>query len=273
MKDLGRERRWQIRRAKEVLDRELRGLERERRRLRRATWEAPLIELEKPYQRGWIRFFALTARGKRRPDAAKLHEALQFVQRVQFSRSRDFCHYSGKSKRRVPLGHPLETLSMREILRRGVPDRVLKRLILRNRGPLRSKDEVRVLVQQGFGGVAHFRYPELCESVVAPYFITHGRCVLPEVESRLAEIEGCLRNGGVFRLLTLSGRKRWWTRLDRQGRDRRRDRLIARETRAFLEEEPEEPIGIVTGADDSAPFLFLWLFSFRWGASLRHARA
>jgi len=50
-------------------DKHLLRLERELNRLNQAHRHAPIIPLERPYQRGWVKFYVLEDRVERRPDA------------------------------------------------------------------------------------------------------------------------------------------------------------------------------------------------------------
>ena len=84
-------------------DRYILLLERERRRLYRAQWNAPLIELEKHRQQGWFRELRLTADALCRKDAPDSIRMLDAMNRRQFSWCREFMHQIGCSKKWVPM--------------------------------------------------------------------------------------------------------------------------------------------------------------------------
>lgn len=66
------------------------SLLRESQDIRRILCEAPLIELDQPYQRGLVRYYRLTDEAMLRHDVKSLQEALYYVQHVQCCRRGDF---------------------------------------------------------------------------------------------------------------------------------------------------------------------------------------
>lgn len=78
-------------------EKRIREAVKESRRLHRAQFDAPLVELEKPYQRGWMRYFRLTEQATRRSDIELLEELLPYVDHISFAGR-------GNSKPGIPTG-------------------------------------------------------------------------------------------------------------------------------------------------------------------------
>ena len=211
MKNRNNQRREKGRRLAER-DRWLLSLDQERRELWNQLWERPLRELEEPYQKGWERFFVLSAQAKRRQDAENLEKALSYVRNYQRCAVNPFRITHWRSRKTRPWEHRLSGMNARTFLSEKIPDEVAKHFRLRLREPV-TRERVRELIRSGWGGRLWFRYPAFAESVVQPYWITHARIALPEVESRLSEIEGILlTDGNLHRLDHIKdiGNRRWF---------------------------------------------------------------
>ncbi len=163
--------------------RELRAMRLELQRLWKVRCDAPLLPLDKPFQRGWTRFFVLRKDALRRKDAAGLKQALEFVQCRQFCRKGDFLSYDWKAGRYYDKGHHLRRFSAKGLLALQMPDAVLARFRHQHHGPFSGRRELRELIAIGWGGQFVFRHPEYCLSVTEPHWITHVRVRYPEVES------------------------------------------------------------------------------------------
>ena len=96
-----------------------------------------------------------------------------------------------------------------------------------------------------WGGLISFRHPEWLVSRLGPHWITHRRVAMPEVESRIAEIEGWLeRSCGWQKLGRLHGHRRW-----------REDGRRARRLAALHRRETADEVQVwQKGAELSAPF-------------------
>ncbi|MGJ8726240.1 MAG: hypothetical protein ACSHYB_16950 [Roseibacillus sp.] len=220
------------------------ALERERRDLWNQLRKAPLEELKEPYQKGWERFFVLSEQAKRRKDAEKLELALSLIRNYQRCSVNPFRHYRYKSKRMVPWEHNLSGLRARAFLSQRTSEEVMQYFRVRLREPL-TRERVRELVRSGWQGKFWFRYPEYAVSQVQPFMITHCRVALPEVESRLSEVEATLRkDGNEYRLRHL---KDWgfscWRRMDERAQEMKEVPLIRREIEEaiFDFESKQEP--------------------------------
>ena len=189
-------------------EKHLRQLEREVNRLRQAQGHAPLIPLEHPYQRGWVKSYALRADVARRPNADIFHRILAVVNQRVYSRNRDFVHSNND-----------------EI--------VLQPRII----PAAEWNKYAWPVnQQRLFGYGHWRVEETLwpsfrrrchilgfklistwwlEEDIQPFLITHQRIELPEVRERLAEIEAFMNaRAGWRRLDRLHGHKNHWRRFE-----------------------------------------------------------
>ena len=76
-------------------EKRLRALEREVNRLRHAQGNAPIIPLERPFQRGWVKFYVLEDRVSQRPDAAVFRAMLAEINRRVYARERSFIARDG----------------------------------------------------------------------------------------------------------------------------------------------------------------------------------
>jgi hypothetical protein len=189
-------------------DKQLLRLEREAWRLRRARHDAPVVPLERPYQRGWIKTYVLADGIDRRRDAPIFRTILAAVNRRVYSRERTFL------RRRT--GEPIvlqpRVLHVREMEQYGWPPthRALFEL-----GTWMISDAPS-WIRWGRGRSLGYRLIQIewLREDVQPHLVTHRQVLLPDVESRLAEIESFLtRTCGRYRLDRLSGRSQWWRRM------------------------------------------------------------
>lgn len=223
------------RRRKNEEEKELRGLMREFNRLSRVVWETPLVKLERPYQRGWQRYFRLTDRAKRRKNAAQLEALLDFVDNRQFCRKNRFRKWNRRRKQFVTPEHRLRKLTVCQVFWNKVPDHLLKYF----RGPGRlavNRNELREWRSCGWNGRLAVNHPHYFESVIEPWIITHQRADLPEVKSRLDEIEAFFdANDGWQRYDRLRGyRVSNWRRDFAAPRHRELERIIGHEIEGAL---------------------------------------
>lgn len=86
-------------------DKHLLGLYKEYLKLSRVQSSAPLIELDEPYQRGWVRFFRLRDDASRREDASTLKEILDKINVYQYCRKGTFTQKNKKTGTEEPIGH------------------------------------------------------------------------------------------------------------------------------------------------------------------------
>ena len=192
-------------------DRELRQLIREQRRLHQAMWNAPVVPLKEPYQRGWYRYLVLSERASRRPDFEQLEELLGFVNHKQYCRKKKFLQYCPRRKREVEENHRPRRFELWELLRIKLPDHLFR--YFRQTGGCRvvNREVLRELPMRGWSGKFDVNCEHLFESVVAPYIVTHQKVDMPEVRSRLDEIDEILeQSNGWGRYQNMTGVKSWW---------------------------------------------------------------
>lgn len=200
----------------EVRDKTFRRLEREYERLSRASNNAPIVPLEHPYQRGWVKTYGLRRDVLRRPDVAAFQAALELVNQRVYARDRTFCRLNGD---RISL-HP-RIVPVREFLKLGWPASH-RRLFAYGHWRLDEERRWPVRYSRFVLGFKVARDWWLEESI-QPHLITHRRVDLPEVKERIAEIEAYLTaRCGWARLRRLHGRRVWWrddgpTLADRRG--------------------------------------------------------
>jgi len=185
-------------------DKRLLRLDRERRRLWQAQREAPVIPLERPYQRGWTKSYILTAAVRRRPDVAVFAAILRAVNQRVYARTRAFVDRRGK-----PIVLRPRIIEAREWLRLRWPASH-QRYFSYGCWRFDSRPWHPSYQRSCISGFKLFHDWWLTEDT-QPNLITHQRVALPKVEARLAEIEAYLRNTcGSYRLNNLQGRRARW---------------------------------------------------------------
>lgn len=189
-------------------DKRLLALEREHARLVQARADAPVVPLEHPYQKGWIKTFALTPEVRRRPDVEVFRTVLAAINTRLWARTRDFVNCHGE-----PLVLRPRIIGPREWSRLRWPASHLRLFTF---GHWETGDVGRVHLRPWFRRSHRFtgytiRRPWWLFEDVQPHLITHQRVNLPDVESRLAEIDSELeRRQGRHRLHRLHGHRVKW---------------------------------------------------------------
>ena len=181
------------------------SLERELSRLQQAQWSAPIIPLEHPYQRGWVKTFALDRGVLRHPDVAAFATVLAKVNQQILARSPRFTNRRG-----VPLVLQPRIIPPREWARLAWPVSHRRLFVYGNWRVEHChawSSESRHDYVPGFNLFSTW----WLEEIVQPNIITHRRVDLPEVRSRIAEIEAYLEvHLGWQRLRRLHGRRWRW---------------------------------------------------------------
>lgn len=180
-------------------------LEREFNRLQHAQWRAPIVPLEHPYQRGWIKTFVLREDALHHPEVLVFKAVLAAINDHVHSRSRDFIRPNGDAIILRP-----RIISPRDWPRLAWPISH-QRLFAYGQWP----------VEDIYPWSKRYHRSSICgfkllrtwwlDDLVLPYMITHRRVDLPEVRKRIAEIETFLRHRlGWERLRKLHGRRVHW---------------------------------------------------------------
>lgn len=191
-------------------DKLLLRLERESKQLQHALNDAPMLPLDEPYQRGWIKFYALREDVRLRHDVELYREVLAKINQRIWARSRDFIGPDKKPLDLRPgiiLMHEWQRLNWTPTQRR-----------LFAYGPWK--------VETGFEATPHRHFyrrsghlvgfsilnPWWMEEMIEPWMITHRKANLPEVEQRLSEINSYLTHTcGRQRLSNLHGQRDRWS--------------------------------------------------------------
>lgn len=195
-------------------DKHYRSLYKEYRKLLDVQRSAPLIEIDEPYQRGWVRFFKLRDDASRRSDAATLTEILKRVNVYQYCRKGTFMQKNQKTKSYEPIGHYPKRYTIKEWSR------------LEWLESYRKYFEARLVTERNWKNqwVRNqryvFKYPFYFVSCTEKHFVTHHRVKLPDVESRITEIMNYFDQHQVWhRLHHLNGERcRWRTCYDETAR-------------------------------------------------------
>lgn len=189
-------------------DKRLLALEREADRLYQAQRDAPIVPLERPYQKGWIKTFVLAPDLRRRPDAEVFRTVLAAINDRLWARTREFVSGHGE-----PLLLRPRVIGPREWSRLRWPASHRRLLAF---GHWEMGDTYNVHLRAWFRRRHRFtgysvHRPWWLREDIQPHLITHQRVNLPEVETRLAEIEAELRHTeGRHRLDWLHGRRVRW---------------------------------------------------------------
>lgn len=189
-------------------DKRLLALEREADRLYQACRDAPVVPLPRPYQKGWVKNFALAPDVRRRPDTEVFRTVLATINARLWARSREFVNRFGE-----PLLLRPRVLTSREWDRLRWPASH-RRLLAFGHWERSDTDHIhlRPWFRRGhrLTGYSVLR-PWWLREDIQPHLITHQRVNLPEVETRLAEIETELEHTqGRHRLSWLHGRRVHW---------------------------------------------------------------
>lgn len=153
-------------------------------------YNAPIKKLKQPYQRGWVRFFALRDDVLRRNDADRFRELLEYVQCIHYSRKRHFLvRLHAKSSRFRQRKHKLRVFTALDALQLKIPEQLLSYFMTQKRRPIATRARLRELMLSGYRGPIKIRHPHYFVRKIEPYMITHSRVALPDIERRLSEVE------------------------------------------------------------------------------------
>ena len=186
-------------------DKGLLRLDRELRRLYHAQWNAPIIPLEHPYQRGWIKFYVVRKDALHHPKAEVFKAVLTEVNQHVHSLNREFVRRNGDS---IVLRPDIVPVWRWNRLKWPASHQHLFALgtwPVENQFPLKP----RRFRHQVYG----FKLMSTwwLEESIQPFMITHQKVDLPDVRSRIAWIEAHFENQcGRQRLCWLRGSRFNW---------------------------------------------------------------
>ncbi len=187
--------------SKGYFDKQLLRLAREMNDLWRRRWIR--VTLDEPIQRGWRRFYVLTAKAERRPDQDILSALLKIIGSVRYKNSPDFRKKRGRGKRRrfVEVDQPLLELTVGEWDPRCLPEEWRRYFIQVRRCCFRVWQDLLV-----------FANPSVFELKVEPYWVTELTVSDPAVEQRMAEIKAWLwHRNAKYRLDRLNDDSNRWS--------------------------------------------------------------
>lgn len=194
-------------------DKKLFALEREYFRLSQAKNNAPIVPLEHPFQRGWTKKFALRDDIRRRTDSWILQQLLNKFNTTIHSNNEQFI------KQGEPIPHELKILPKKAVEKFGWSQQHFKWAMYGHWHDYRSWRGRAVIEGYIFAAPHYFLIDN-----IQPYFVTHQKVLLPDVEERLQEIENKFTHTQArHRLGKLHGQSQTWRDLKEE---RKLDELL-----------------------------------------------
>jgi len=178
-----------IRAGRTRSEKRIREAVKESRRLHRAQFDAPLVELEKPYQRGWMRYFRLPEQATRRSDIELLEELLPYVDHIQLCRKGKFETWDSDRTRRISCKHRTRRICLWQFLELRVPERLYRYFRFKSGVRVINSDLLREVLRRCHGATLEVNCEHLFESCTVPYYVTHQRVDRPEVKSKEATLD------------------------------------------------------------------------------------
>ena len=172
-------------------------------KLNKISWNAPLIPLAKLIQTGWVKGFTLRDDCSRRSDAQVYRTICKQIQAPVFCRKKNFIDKKGKE-----IKPGFRIIGKGEWDNLGWPEHYKKYFAYDIWSIGRSH------TKEGWGFWRGYYFIE----EIKPYFITHQRTKIPEVETRIAELEGFINNNNGWKIFEHYKRGHYW---DRRERDRK----------------------------------------------------
>ena len=146
-------------------------------KLQKLSWNAPLVPLEKPIQTGWLRTFKLRDDCSRRNDAAAYKTICKEIARSCFCRKQTFLDKKGDEVKPT-----LRIIGEGEWDKLGWPEYYKKYFAFGNWSIYKYG------LKQTVKGWKFWREYYFVDDDITPYFITHQRVKMPDVETRIAEL-------------------------------------------------------------------------------------
>jgi hypothetical protein len=175
--------------VKEDFEKKLRQNHKQRKQLFHAVWNAPLVSLDKPYQKGWVRFFVLRADVLVSPHADFFTNLLGKINTYQYSSDKSF------TKRKRKLGKKISVPSEQSLKEISVSDWSCKKI------DLTEKEKSYFTLTKEWSNnlgryIIYYRFDEPWRFVlrVRPHIITHTKPVDSELQSELRILENYVTN-------------------------------------------------------------------------------
>ncbi len=213
-------------------DRKIRAAVREIKKL--STRQYRTIQLEKPIQVGWRRFYVLSAHAQTRRDRPILEAILKVVGTVVRHHDRMFLKRQGRCRKLLDIEQPLRPIPVYEWERKGYPDEWLRYF----------RWELVLVGQRCWQPSWVFKQASIFELKIRRYWVTAVTEPDPDVQSRICELERWLESrDGQQRYDWLKGchqacYRTWSNRRRRQRLEREEKREIHRAYRDFPEVDP-----------------------------------
>ena len=135
--------------------------------------------------RGKIRTFELCPKLLEQPDAEAIQQAFGYFNRIQYSRNGMFKHRHGKTKKWIDQGMHLHRLSVCAILRKNIPEALLRYVLEVNGKPVGNYDRLQEMRRSMYPHKLTFLYKDRVKMVVEDYWVTHQKVCQPEVDREL----------------------------------------------------------------------------------------
>lgn len=193
------------------------ALERELRALWRQKLNAPLVELDEPFIRGYERFFVLKESTRRRKDANQITKALAYFQNHEYCRKGWFRGGSPLRKRwkKGEVGsHHLRRPNLASLIKADFPDHLYRYVKVTCPRSTYMVPATRTLNREQLTRRARFQYPGLFESRTQPRLVTHLPLHDPALEARLDELYDILWGSYQQGKITKALHRRKWRDFD-----------------------------------------------------------
>ncbi len=154
--------------------------------LNKITRDAPWIKLPKPIQTGWTKTLDLRDDCKNRSDAHIYREILEKVKVNAFCRKQDFLDRKG-----YPIKAGVRIIRTNEWEKLGWPEHY-KKYFFFGVHEIGSSYFGQTYYAEGYKFWQRFYFVDK----VVPHFITHTQAKLPEIETRISELDSFIRNNG-----------------------------------------------------------------------------
>ncbi len=175
----------------------------------------PLIQLEKPIQKGFKKDFILRDDVARRRDSNDLQRILGAINHVVYCKNQDFKVKKWHSNQMEDIPHNLKHIPANQWDKLGWPEHFKKWFVYEERPHV---GKYSTFIVKGYW----FKYPYMFTTRILPNFITHIKQIDTNLEKEKAEIDQYFtQNNGWQRLQHLQGRSDPWrssaaTKLDIQ---------------------------------------------------------
>lgn len=186
-------------------------LSRRERKLCKLERELPLVPLEQPYQKGWVRFFVLRDDVRRSVDAEFFTQLLSKINTEIYSSNKKFYFKKGKSRFKYTYNQSFKSFSESQWL-----NPLINTLTEREKSYFSP-----MLLWDEYGKQHYIKYvfTEAWRYVlrIKPNYITHRRGLDPDLKSEIKEIENFL-DGRYLRSVVFNkfyGQKYNWQKSDK----------------------------------------------------------